>query len=69
MMLNIALFDTLGRHFRFFFGDGGVKEIHFCPQTNKFFGRDRVGLIFEFANDFALMELYRGWVFGYPLVS
>ena len=51
VMLNIALFDSLGGHFGFLFDIGDVKGIHFCPQTHKFFGKDRVGLIFEFAND------------------
>ena len=63
VMLNIALVDTLGRHFRFFFSDGGVKGIHFCPQTHKFLGRDRVGLIFEFANDLCVDGTVQGMCF------
>jgi len=38
VMLNIALFDTLGRHFRLFFGDGGVKGIHFLPADPQILG-------------------------------
>jgi len=64
VMFNIALFDTLGRHFRFFFLDGGVKGIHFCPQTHKFLERDRVGLIFEFANDLCVDGTVQGMGFG-----
>ena len=52
VMLNIALFDTLGRHFRLFFGDRCVKRmLFFCPQTHLSLIRDRLVLIFEFAND------------------
>ena len=63
VMLNIALFDTLGCHFGFLFDIGDVKEIHFCPQKHKFFGRDRVGLIFEFAYDLCVDGTVQGMHF------
>jgi len=64
VMLNIALFDTLGRHFGFLFDIKDVKKIHFCPQTHKFFGKDRVGLIFEFANDLCVDGTVQRMGFG-----
>ena len=63
VMLNIALFDTLGRHFGFLFDIGDVKGIHFCPQTHKFFGRDRVGFIFKFTNDLCVDGTVQGMCF------
>jgi len=37
--------------------------MHFCPQTHKFLGRNRVGLIFEFANDLCIDGTVQGMGF------
>ena len=41
----------------------GERVRNFCPQTHKFFGRDRVGLIFEFANDLCVDGTVQGMRF------
>jgi len=51
VMLNVALFDALGRHFRLSFVSRDVKGIHLCSEAYEFLGRDGVGLVFKFAND------------------
>ena len=69
VMLNIALFDTLGRHFGFLFDIGDVKGIHFARRpTNSSGGTELVSSL-NLPMTFALMGLYKGCVLGYALVS